>query len=184
MDKAIEFPSTHEYPSYAEMYMKWAKKDGSLLKQLEDSLSKTQKLITTLSDQELNFRYRNDKWSIKEVLVHIIDDERIYAFRALAFARNDKTNLPGFEQDDYVMNSFAAERPVENIMEEYEAVRIATIALYKGFSDAALIRKGVANGNPASVRALGYHILGHELHHIHMIEAVYLKEFNKQKAKH
>jgi len=184
MNKNIEFPSTDEYPSYAEMYMKWVKKDGSLIQQLEDSLSKTKKLISSLSEQELNFRYRNDKWSTKEVLVHIIDDERIYGYRALAFARNDKTNLPGFEQDEYNINSFTSERTVENIMEEYEAVRISTIKLYNGFSNAALIRKGVANGNQASVRALGYHILGHELHHINMIEDVYLKEIKRQKGNH
>lgn len=183
MNKNIEFPSKDEYPAYAEMYMKWVKKDGNLIKQLEDSLSKTQRLISTLSEQELNFRYRNNKWSIKEVLVHIIDDERIYGYRALAFARNDKTNLPGFEQDDYSINSYASERTIENIMEEYEAVRISTIKLYNGFSNAALIRKGVANGNQASVRALGYHILGHELHHINMIEDVYLKGA-KIKANH
>ena len=101
MNKNIEFPSTDEYPSYTEMYMKWVKKDGSLIKQLENSLAKTQNLIASLSKQELNFRYRYNKWSTKEVLVHIIDDERIYGYRALAFARNDKTNLPGFEQDEY-----------------------------------------------------------------------------------
>jgi len=176
MNENIEFPSTHEYPSYTEMYMKWVKKDGSLIKQLEDSLSKTQNLIASLSEQELNFRYRYNKWSTKEVLVHIIDDERIYGYRALAFARNDKTNLPGFEQDEYNINSYTSERTIENIMEEYEAVRISTIKLYNGFSNAALVRKGVANGNRASVRALGYHILGHELHHINMIEDVYLKQ--------
>ena len=179
MIKNIEFPSTKEYPAYAEMYMKWVKKDGSLLKQLEESLSKIQKLINTLSEQELNFRYRNDKWSIKEVLVHIIDDERIYGYRALAFARNDKTNLPGFEQDDYNTNSYTSERSIENIMEEYGAVRVSTIALFKGLSDEALKRLGIANGNQASARALGYHILGHELHHINIIEDKYLREMKK-----
>jgi len=175
MNKNIEFPSKDEYPAYAEMYMKWVKKDGSLIKQLEDSLTKTQKLISALSEQELNFRYQNNKWSIKEILVHIIDDERIYGYRALAFARKDKTNLPGFEQDDYNINSFTSERTIGNIMEEYEAVRISTTKLFNGFSNEAILRKGMANGNQASVRALGYHILGHELHHINMIEDVYFK---------
>jgi uncharacterized damage-inducible protein DinB len=175
MNTNIEFPSKAEYPVYTEMYMKWCIQDGSLLKQLKDSLGKTKKLISSLSDKELKFRYNKNKWSIKEVLVHIIDDERIYGYRALAFARNDKTNLPGFEQDEYNINSYTSERTVENIMEEYEAVRISTIKLYNGFSNAALIRKGVANGNQASVRALGYHILGHELHHINRVEEMYLK---------
>ena len=182
MNRNIEFPSKSEYPDYAEMYMQWSKRDGSLLKQLKSSLEKTKKLISALSDEELNFRYNKNKWSIKEILVHIMDDERIYSYRALAFARNDKTNLPGFEQDDYNINSDTSERTIENIMEEFEAVRISTIKLYNGFSNRTLIRKGIANGNQASVRALGYHILGHELHHINMIEDVYLKEFKKSQA--
>ncbi|AUP80277.1 DinB family protein [Flavivirga eckloniae] len=177
MNNIIEFPSASEYPSYAEMYMKWVKKDGNLIKQLEDSLQKTKKLISTLPEDTLNFRYKKNKWSIKEILVHIIDDERIYAYRALAFARNDKTNLPGFEQDNYINNAYASERSIDNIMEEYEAIRKSTIALYDGFSNKVLTRQGIANGNLASVRALGYHILGHELHHINVIEALYLKAF-------
>ena len=179
MNTNIEFPSKGEYPVYAEMYMKWCEQDGSLLKQLKDSLGRTEKLISSLSDEALNFRYHKDKWSIKEVLVHIIDDERIYGYRALAFARNDKTNLPGFEQDGYNINSDTSERTIKNIMEEFKAVRMSTIRLYDGFSSKALLRKGIANNNQASVRALGYHILGHELHHMNMIEDVYLKGFEK-----
>lgn len=176
MTKHIEFPSKQEYPPYAEMYMKLVDKDGSLTKQLKTSLDKTVSLISELSPDDLNFRYEENKWSIKEVLVHIIDDERIYGYRAMSFARNDKTNLPGFEQDDYINHSDTSERTIDNIMKEYEAVRLSTIALFNGFSSKALIRLGVANGNQASVRALGYHILGHELHHIKMIEELYLKK--------
>jgi uncharacterized damage-inducible protein DinB len=128
-----------------------------------------------LSSEKLDYRYQRDKWSIKEVLVHIIDDERIYGYRALSFARNDKTNFPGFEQEDYNANSDTSERTIENIMDEYDALRLSTITLFKGFSDKALQRIGIANGNQASVRALGYHILGHELHHIKIIEDIYLK---------
>jgi len=175
MNSFIAFPSTNEYPSYAEMYMKWVKKDGSLIGQLEDSLEKSKSLIRSLSEEELNFRYQKNKWTVKEVLIHIIDDERIYAYRALAFARNDKTNLPGFEEEEYTANACASERSIQNILEEYIAVRISTIVMYKGFTEIALKRKGIANGNQASVRALGYHILGHELHHINMIQNTYLK---------
>ena len=173
--KNIAFPSKNEYPAYAEMYMKLVRKDGTLLGQLKDNFEGTRKLVASLSEQELNFKYAKNKWSIKEVLVHIIDDERIYAYRALAFARNDKTNLPGFEQEDYTRYSDAESRAIESILEEYEAVRNSTIALFKGFSDASLLRLGIANENRASVRALGYHIAGHELHHIKMIKEIYLK---------
>lgn len=179
MIKHIEFPLENEYPSYAEMYMKLVKKDGSLIEQLKSSLHKTKSLIGNLSNDELDYRYEKNKWSIKEILVHIIDDERIYGYRALSFARNDKTNLPGFEQEDYNFYSDTSERTIENILEEYEALRLSTIALFNGLSDKSLKRIGVANGNRASARALGYHILGHELHHIKIIEDLYLKELKK-----
>lgn len=179
MIKYIEFPLENEYPSYAEMYMKLVKKDGSLIEQLKSSLHKTKSLINNLSNDELDYRYEKNKWSIKEVLVHIIDDERIYGYRALSFARNDKTNLPGFEQEDYNYYSDTSERTIENILEEYEALRLSTIALFNGLSDKSLKRIGIANGNRASARALGYHILGHELHHIKTIENLYLKALKK-----
>ena len=179
MIKHIEFPSQNEYPNYAEMYMKFVKKDGSLIEQLKLSLHKTKALIDELSNDELDYRYEKNKWSIKEVLVHIIDDERIYGYRALCFARNDKTNLPGFEQEDYNLNSDTSERTIENIMDEYEALRLSTISLFNGLSDKSLKRIGTANGNQASARALGYHILGHDLHHIKIIENLYLKKLGK-----
>ena len=179
MINLIEFPSKNEYPKYAEMYMKLVKKDGSLIEQLKLSLDSTKTLINNLSNEELDFRYAKNKWSIKEVLVHIIDDERVYGYRALSFARNDKTNLPGFEQEDYNLNADTSERTIENIMEEYEALRFSTIALFNGLSDKSLKRMGIANGNQASARALGYHILGHDLHHIKIIENLYLKKLRK-----
>ena len=179
MIKHIEFPSQNEYPVYAEMYMQLVKKDGSLIKQLKSSLEKTKTLISSLSNEELDYRYEKNKWSIKEILVHIIDDERIYGYRALSFARNDKTNLPGFEQEDYNLYSDTSERTIENIMEEYEALRFSTIALFNGLSEKSLAYMGIAYGNQASARALGYHILGHDLHHIKIIEDLYLKELKK-----
>jgi uncharacterized damage-inducible protein DinB len=175
MDKIIEFPEQSEYPTYANKYMKYTVKDGSLIEQLMDSLDNTLELIKSLSEEQLNYKYQEDKWSIKNVLVHIIDDERIYAFRALAFARNDKTNFPGFEQDDYANFADTNQRNIDNIIAEYTAVRKATTTLFEGFSEIALKRIGTANGNNTSVRALGYHILGHELHHIKVIKKHYLK---------
>lgn len=179
MNKHIEFPSKNEYPIYAEMYMKLVKKDGSLIEQLKLSLERTKALFNNLTNEELEYRYEKNKWSIKEVLVHIIDDERIYGYRSLSFARNDKTNLPGFEQEDYNMNSDTSERTIENILEEYEALRMSTIALFNGLSDRSLKRMGIANGNQASARALGYHILGHDLHHIKIIEDLYLRKLRR-----
>jgi len=175
MVQNIQFPSKEEYPEYAEMYMQWVKKDDTLLHQLEASLAATLALIEPLTKVELKYRYAPKKWSIKEVLVHIIDDERIYAYRALSFARNDLTELPGFEQEDYIEHADCEQRSITNILDEYKAVRAATITMFNGFSDTALLRIGTANGNRTSVRALGYHILGHELHHIRIIKNKYLK---------
>jgi uncharacterized damage-inducible protein DinB len=171
----IEKPKEGEYPAYAIMYMKLVPDDGSLLKHLEDGYNEMEKLVLSLPIEKLLYRYAANKWTIKEVLVHIIDDERIYAYRALCFARNERTPLPGFEQDDYITFSNANQRSLENILQEYDAVRKATIALYEGLDDAALLRSGIANKNRVTVRALGYHIAGHELHHMNIIKERYLR---------
>ncbi len=172
--KKIAKPQDGEFPAYAGMYIRLLPDDGLLLKYLKENLEKTRALILSLPEEKLLYRYAKDKWTIKEVLVHIIDDERIYAYRALRFARNDKTELPGFDQDEYTCYSNANNRSTENILTEYEAVRNATIALFESFDDTALKRAGVANNNKVTVRALGYHIAGHELHHINIVKEKYL----------
>lgn len=172
--KVISKPLVGEFPAYASMYIDLLPDDGNVLLHLKENLDQTKALVLSLSEEKLLYRYAEDKWTIKEVLVHIIDDERIYAYRALRFARNDKTVLPGFEQDDFARNSGANDRSIENILEEYEAVRQATITLFNGLEDRALLRSGVANNNSVTVRALAYHIAGHELHHINIIHSRYL----------
>jgi uncharacterized damage-inducible protein DinB len=119
-------------------------------------------------------RYAPGKWTIKEILVHVVDDERIYAYRALRFARGDLTPLPGFEQDEFAAASDANERPVPDILAEHAAVRDATIALFRGLPEAALLRSGVADGKRFTVRALGYHMAGHEAHHMAVVKERYL----------
>ena len=107
--RKIEKPKAGEYPPYAEMYMKWVPGDGDLLQHLEENFETTKKFILSLPAEKLLYRYAPGKWTIKEILVHIIDDERIYAYRAMCFARNEKKELPGFEQDDYIQYSNANE---------------------------------------------------------------------------
>ena len=169
----IPKPLPGEYPAYADMYMKLLPGDGNLLLHLQNNFQQVKQFIYSLPAEKLLYRYDTGKWNIKEILVHIVDDERIYAYRALRFARNDATELPGFEQDDYVLASGAGDRSLESIFEEYEAVRRSTIALYNSFDQASLLRSGIANNNRATVRALGYHIAGHELHHLHIIKERY-----------
>jgi len=172
--RTIPKPSAGEYPAEVRSYIDRVPDDGRLLEHMAESLRATTRLVLSLPEERLLRPYAPGKWTIKEALVHIVDDERIYSYRALRFARGDTTELPGFEQDDYVPLSGANDRPVQDIMAEYAAVREATIALFRGLPPQALLRSGVANGNLASVRALGYHITGHEAHHVHIIKERYL----------
>jgi uncharacterized damage-inducible protein DinB len=172
--KKIGKPEAGEYAPYTLMYIGLLPDDGLVLKHLEDNLKATSDFIRALPEEKLIYRYAERKWTIKEILAHIIDDERIYAYRALRFARSDKTELPGFEQDDYALESRANERTVEDLLREFAAVRHATIALFESIDNKALTRIGVANGNVMSVRAAAYHIAGHELHHLNIIKERYL----------
>jgi len=180
LNRTIQKPLRGEFPSYASMYIDLVPGDGRLLSHLRDNLQSTIHLIQSLPPDKHLHRYADNKWTIKEILVHIIDDERIYGYRALRpdnyrDARNDKTELPGFDQDPFAFYSKANERTIESIVEEYEAVRLSTITLFDGFSDDVMLRSGIANNNEATVRALGYHIAGHELHHVNIIKNLYLK---------
>jgi uncharacterized damage-inducible protein DinB len=174
--RIIEPPQPGEYPPYAIMYMKLLPADGLILKHLWDNFLMVKELIYSLPEEKLYYRYAPGKWSIKETLVHIVDDERIFAYRALRFARNEKNNLIGFDQDEYAEYSDADSRDLNNIFEEYEAVRKSTIALFNGLPEDSLMRMGHGTGtfNDATVRALAYHIAGHELHHLNLIKEKYL----------
>jgi uncharacterized damage-inducible protein DinB len=174
--KPIPKPHPGEYAPYAIMYIGLLPDDGLVLRHLKDNLQATCDLVRSLPEETLLFRYAPGKWTIKEIIVHISDDERIYAYRALRFARGDKTELPGFEQDDYALASGANERTIDDILEELTTVREATITLFKNLDEAALLRSGVANGNVMSVRAAAYHIAGHEMHHVNIIKDRYLKQ--------
>lgn len=176
--KSIPKPAIGEYPEYAEMYMKLLPDDGRILKHLADNFKMMKALIYALPVNKLLYRYAPGKWSIKETLVHIIDDERIFSYCALRFARNEQHNLIGFDQDAYTLYSEADNRELNIIFEEYEAVRRATIALFNGLPDRAFQRMGKGTGtfNNATVRALAYHIAGHELHHYNLLRNLYLSD--------
>jgi len=149
--------------------------DGLILAHLENNLRSTKKFVASIPKARLLHRYAEGKWTIKEILGHIVDDERIYVYRALRFARNDSTELPGFEQDHYAQYSEANKREITDLLDEFALVRRSTIAFFKSLDNTALMRTGVANGNRVSVRALAYHIAGHELHHMNIIRERYLR---------
>jgi len=172
--KIINKPDEGEYAPYTNMYIDLLPDDGLVLKHLSENSRGVIDFIQSISEDKLTYRYAENKWTIKEILVHIIDDERIFAYRALRYARNDTTELPGFEQDDYALNSFANERDMKSLIDEYKSVRDSTIAFFHGLDDKVLIRTGIAEGNIMSVRAAAYHIAGHESHHINIIKEKYL----------
>ena len=151
-----------------------------ILDQLWDNFIYLKKLIYSLPEEILTYRYEEGKWTVKEILVHNIDDERIFSCRAMRFARNDDTPLPGFEQDHYAKFSGANNRSLDSIFEEYEAVRKGTITLFKYLPEESLMRKGAGidfDGsiiNERTVRAFVYHIAGHELRHLKIIKERYL----------
>ena len=174
--RTITKPDKSEYPEYAEMYMKLLPDDGLVLNHLKNNFQTVKDFIHSLPPEKLLYRYAKGKWTIKEILVHIIDDERIFSYRALAFARNEKRSLPGFDQDHYAVWSGANERDLESIFKEYEAVRRATIGLFNGLTREALTRVGTGSSPELkwTVRALAYHIAGHELRHLNVIKERYL----------
>lgn len=173
--KRIDKPGKDEYPLYAEMYMRLVPEDGLVLHHLEANGKVIENLYLSLAPGKLFYRYAPGKWTLKEILVHLIDDERIYTYRALRFARNENKELPGFNQDDFVQFSGANERDLLNILEEYSAVRKATISFFNGLPDEAFTRIGSTNESRTSVRALAYHIAGHELRHLAIIQEKYLQ---------
>ncbi len=172
--KMIPRPLEGEYAPYAIMYIGLLPDDGLVLSHMQDNLERITTLVRPLSAAKLTHPFAHDEWTVQEILLHIMDDERIYAYRALRAARNDRTELPGFDQEAYVPYSDANDRSLESILEEYAAVRAATITLFNNLPDDALTRSCIANGHVMSVRAVAYHIAGHELHHLNSIQQNYL----------
>lgn len=166
-------PDADEYLPYYETYIRLVG-DGDVVARLESQMKDTVALIGKIPDSRGTYRYAPGKWSINEVIGHLIDAERMFASRALRFARGDKTPLPGFEQDDYVAGGNFDDYPLSDLLAEYETVRKGTCFLFRHMSEEATTRRGVANGAEISVRALAYIAAGHELHHRGVIEEKYL----------
>ena len=149
--------------------------EGDIIQTLVQQSENTLALLQTLPSDKADFRHAPDKWSVKELLGHLIDSERIFSFRALCFARNDQTPLPGYEQNDYVRNANVDNRNLVEMAEEFATVRRATIQLFRPLNETEWLRHGKANENDISVRALAYIIAGHELHHMEVLRTRYLQ---------
>ena len=167
-------PQPGEYSPYHDNYISLVK-DNDALAALEDQRRQMVLLLSGRTEADGDLRYAPDKWSLKEVLGHINDTERIMSYRALRISRGDQTPIEGFEQDDYVRIAPFARRSLADLIEDYIAVRRATISLFRNLEEPAWTRRGVANKNEVTVRALAFIIAGHELHHRRIIEEKYLK---------
>jgi len=162
-----------EYASYYQPYIKEIVEIG-IVKNLLVIQQESEKLISNLTKQQQLFSYAHGKWTVKELIQHLIDTERIMVYRALRIARKDAIGMPGFDEGVYVKNSRANERDFFELLEELSSVRKSTINLFKSFSENDLKQKGIANGVTVSVRALGYIIAGHHKHHLSIIKDRYL----------
>jgi len=171
--RAISKPEPGEYAPYVVEYFRFVP-EGNVLEHMMESVDSTPEFFRAIPPDTTDIPHKPGEWTVKEILQHISDDERIYAYRALRFARNDDTELPSFEQDDFAAHSEANGRRLDSLIDEYVSVRLSTLSLFDGLPESALARQGIANGNPMSVRAAAYHILGHELHHLDSIRSNYL----------
>ncbi len=171
-------PQPGEYAPYYDRYIslvvpRTGAQGEDILDTLDEQRRQTMLLLSGRDDDDGDFRYAPGKWSAKEVLGHVCDTERIFAYRALRISRGDTTPLESFEPDDYVRNGPFAQRPLADLIEDFIAVRRATLSLLRNLDAAAWERRGIASKNAVSVRALAYIIAGHELHHRRILEEKY-----------
>jgi hypothetical protein len=165
---AITVPQSSEYAPFYGKYVSLVP-NGDIISILSAQLDRMDTMLFSLADQDATVPYAPGKWTVKEVLGHIIDAERIFSYRALRIARGDKTPLAGFEQDDYVANAEFNYVSVTELLQEYSAVRRATIMLFRHLAADVWTRRGTASNNEVSVRALAYIIAGHDEHHYRML---------------
>lgn len=163
-------PQPNEYPIWGETYI--SKVDGDVIEILINQAITLPELFDRNADKA-DFAYAEGKWTLKEMLGHIIDCERVFAFRVTCFARNEQQHLPGFDEDDYVNNARFADRPLADLMEEFSALRKANLYLYKSLNEEELNRKGTASDREISVRAIVYIAAGHIIHHISVLKDRY-----------
>jgi hypothetical protein len=161
---AIAAPEVSEFAPYYGRYISLVP-GNDVIGALEQQGPETVAMLSGVAEQQGAYRYAPEKWSLKEVLGHVTDSERVFAYRALRIARNDSTPLPGFEQDDYVRAAMFGNRALAGLLDEFVAVRQASLLLFRSLDAEAWMRRGVADQKEVSVRALAYIIAGHELHH-------------------
>lgn len=170
--KASQLP-VKEYAEYFFPYIS-VLGEVTLIEELEISLHEFIRFVQNIPMDKFDYRYAEDKWTIKEIIQHVIDTERIFAYRALRISRNDQTPLPGFDENEYSNNTEANKRGLQDLLTELSAVRHSNIFLFKSFSEEQLQRTGIASNAGISVRAIGFIMIGHQKHHQNIFEERYL----------
>jgi hypothetical protein len=173
MNKSVNRPARNEYVPDYEGYISLVP-EGDLFQTLEKQLEETLALLRAIPEAQADSRYAPGKWSIKELVGHLIDSERIFAYRALRFSRKDETPLPGYEQDDYIRNAAFDKYNLADLASEFEHVRRSNLYMFRHLDEEAWQRRGNANDAEISVRALAYIIAGHGLHHVGILRTRYL----------
>jgi uncharacterized damage-inducible protein DinB len=166
-------PAPDEYAPYYGRYIALIP-DGPIVETLRSQIAETTAVLGALPEAKGEHRYEPGKWSVKEVLGHVIDAERVFSYRALRFARRDETPLPGFDEKLYVPAAAFGRRTIRSLLDEFRAVREATVHLFQNLDEEALSRSGIASENRMSVRALAWTIAGHERHHLGVLRDRYL----------
>lgn len=165
-------PNSNELAAYYAKYIELVP-EGNILEILQKQIDEMKETLYMVDEEKSKYRYAENKWSIREVIGHLLDGDRIFAYRALRFSRNDKTEIAGFDQNNYVPNSNHHNIPLKTIVEEFELVRKANILLFSSFTDEMWLRSGIANKNNVSVRAIVYIMAGHCKHHLNVIREKY-----------
>jgi len=169
----MERPAPKEYAKYYQGYVGLVP-NGNILQIFEKQNDQFCEFLAQVDEKKANYRYAKGKWSIKEVIAHLIDVELVFMYRALRFSRKDTAKLPGFEQDDYIKNSDQSHLTLSELVEQFYHMRKASFALFSSFSDDMWLREGSANGDQASVRAIAHIMVGHVIHHMKVIHTKYL----------
>lgn len=166
-------PAENEYAPYYHTYVGKVPQ-GNIIDTLERQIEETMRLLAAIPPEKADYRYAPGKWSIKEVIGHLSDSERVFAYRALRFSRNDQTPLASFEQTDYVKHGYFQRRTLQDLSEEFRLVRLSSVALFKSFDERMERRTGIASGYEFTVRSLPFIVAGHELHHRGILQERYL----------
>jgi hypothetical protein len=169
----LERPAATEYVPYFGRYVEQVPA-GDVMQILGDQIRETVALLAPLDAERANHRYAPDKWSIKEVVGHISDAERIFVYRALCFARGETANLPAFDENEYMRRAKFSARTLPDLVAELESVRAATLTFFASLDDEEMMRRGISNGREFTVRSLAYIIAGHEAHHARILMERYL----------